>query len=684
MGTEGRWLLAAVVAACVGSGTLHAEVIEVSAAKLAIADGAGGGAEAQALTVQLVGAARRLVAAGTTADPRCGSDPPGSVRAALRVFSNTTGQDTGSIALPCDRWTAVGPPSRPRAFRYEDGEGRSGPCRTVKVGPGARVRARCRTAGPTARLDYDLRRETREGIVRVEAAIGDRVLRAAVRPSARRDGRDGKRYVGKRAAGVAWEPPAGIPPEVVRNPTAWPLPNFDYASSRAVVGSPITKGTVAGLRVAWRFPTPGAGGIGNLSTTPIVVDDTVYLQELSSEVHAIDLASGVARWSVALEVPSPGPNGVAVAYGRVFAANGQGELVALDAATGAELWRTTLRRTPSEGIDIQPVVFDRRVYTSTVPISFGGIYTGGDTGVIHALDVQTGAVLWRFDTVDSPDVWGNPQVNSGGGAWYPPAVDVVGRTTYWGVGNPAPFPGTEDFPNGTSRPGPNLYTNSVLALGAVDGVLAWYNQVKPHDLLDHDFHLVALGTIGSSAMVVGAGKTGTVHVFDRATGAERWKRNVGIHFNDDLDAYPIGETLLVSPGIFGGVITPPAVADATVYVSVLNFASPFQGDRMDPFAFGGLDTATSEMVALDLETGTVRWARDFPRAGFGAATVIGDLVVTSTNDGTVFALDRATGETVWSDRPGAGINAWPAVAGPWFLVPAGVGASPELIAYRLP
>lgn len=321
---------------------------------------------------------------------------------------------------------------------------------------------------------------------------------------------------------------------------------------------------------------------------------------------------------------------------------------------------------------------------STVPISLRGLYTGGDTGMIHALDVQTGAVLWRFDTVDSEDVWGNPEVNSGGGAWYPPAIDVVRRMTYWGTGHPAPFPGTAEFPNGTSRPGPNLYTDSVLALGAADGTLEWYHQVRPHDLLDHDFPLVALATIDGAPVVVGAGKTGTVHAFDAVTGLERWKTSVGVHFDDDLAAYPIGETLVVSPGLFGGVITPPAVADGVVYVSVLNFPSPYQGDRMDPFAFAGLGSATSEVVALDLATGEPLWTRDFTVANFGAMTVVNDLVVTSTNDGTIHALDRATGETVWSDKPGAGINAWPAIVGEWMFVPAGIGAGPELIAYRLP
>jgi glucose dehydrogenase len=54
------------------------------------------------------------------------------------------------------------------------------------------------------------------------------------------------------------------------------------------------------------------------------------------------------------------------------------------------------------------------------------------------------------------------------------------------VANPAPFPGTPEWPNGSSRPGPNLYTNSLVALDLATGELAWYHQVVPHDLFDRD------------------------------------------------------------------------------------------------------------------------------------------------------------------------------------------------------
>ena len=116
------------------------------------------------------------------------------------------------------------------------------------------------------------------------------------------------------------------------------------------------------------------------------------------------------------------------------------------------MWTADVTPTPTIGIDIQPIVVDGVVLVSSVPVSIGGIYAPGDHGVVYALDAATGAVRWTFDTVQG-DLWGHPEVNSGGGAWYPPAVDQGRGLVYVGVANPAPFPGTPEWPNGTSRPG---------------------------------------------------------------------------------------------------------------------------------------------------------------------------------------------------------------------------------------
>ena len=114
---------------------------------------------------------------------------------------------------------------------------------------------------------------------------------------------------------------------------------------------------------------------------------------------------------------------------------------------------------------MQPQVIGRTVIASTVPVSIkGGIYEGGARGYVDAVNEATGRPLWTFDTVASPDLWGNPSVNSGGGSWYPPSFSLASGLLYVGIANPAPFVGTPQYPNGSSRPGRNLYTDSTVAL----------------------------------------------------------------------------------------------------------------------------------------------------------------------------------------------------------------------------
>ena len=164
-------------------------------------------------------------------------------------------------------------------------------------------------------------------------------------------------------------------------------------------------------------------------------------------------------------------------------------------------------------------------------------------GYLEALNAATGQVKWRFDTVDSKDLWGNAAVNSGGGALYPPAIDVRREVLYWGVANPAPFVGTTQYPNGTSRPGANLYTDSMVALSARTGRLLWYHQVFPHDLYDRDEIQAMLVPVrrsadGSRLVAVSAGKGGYVLGLNPVTGHLLWKTAVGIHRDGDLPSSP--------------------------------------------------------------------------------------------------------------------------------------------------
>jgi len=468
-------------------------------------------------------------------------------------------------------------------------------------------------------------------------------------------------------------PPAGTPAELVEHAEDWPTAGQDLLNTRTAASSTITSDNVDQLSETWRAELEGAGA---LTTVPIVQGDTVYLQGGFGDVFALDRATGEERWSSEPRGLNIGPFGVAVGDGRVYGMDAAIGVVALDAADGTEAWATDITATDTTGVDIQPVIADGTVLASSVPISIGGIYAPGDRGVVSALDAATGEVRWTFDTVKG-DLWGHPEVNSGGGVWYSPVVDLERRLVFAGVANPAPFPGTPEFPNGTSRPGPNLYTNSIVALDLDTGDLEWFHQVTPHDIFDRDqVHTLMARLDDGSDVIVSAGKSGVVVGLDPADGTVRWTTEVGHHQNDDLEALD-GPTV-VAPGTYGGVLTPPATADGVVYLATVDAPTELPPDETAYFG-APLGSADGEITAVSADTGEVLWATEVPGDPLGATTVVNDLVFTVLLDGTLLALDRDSGEVVWTGDAGGGVNGWMAVAGDELFVPVGNADPPALL-----
>ena len=321
---------------------------------------------------------------------------------------------------------------------------------------------------------------------------------------------------------------------------------------------------------------------------------------------------------------------------------------------------------------------------ATVPVSLAGQYQGGDRGVLWALDAQTGKRAWTFDTVASPDLWGDPEINSGGGAWYPPAVDIERGLVYWGIANPAPFPGTPEHPNGSSRPGRNLYTDSVVALHLRTGKLAWYHQAVPHDLFDRDVAHTTIST-GTAAqpreLVVATGKLGRVFALEPDTGKLVSDTPVGQHRNDELTELT-GPTSVL-PGLFGGVLTPPSVADGVMYTAVVNAPSEHEPGKENAFGGAQLGVMPGAVVAVNVATGNVLWDTPITGDPLGATLVLGDLVLTGTFQGQIVALDRATGAVVRTFAAPGGINGWPAATRDTIVWPIGLATPPALVAFRL-
>lgn len=469
-----------------------------------------------------------------------------------------------------------------------------------------------------------------------------------------------------------------IPPEVSQYASDWPVPQGDLANHRASTSAAINSGNVSNLKLAWNFPITATGAFGGFTATPVIAGSSIYVQDMKSNVFALDRDSGKVTWEAHYDTPTEGPNGVTLGYGMVYGTTGDSrEVFALDAASGKEVWRTLLSGNTGEGIDMAPAVFGNVVYVSTVPGNSKVFYRGGTKGVIYALDAKSGIVLWSFDTT-TDNLWGDPQVNNGGGCWYPPAVDEQGNL-YFDVANPGPWPGYvangTPFPNGTSRPGPNDYTNSLIAL-TPSGNLRWFYNANPHDIFDHDLQqspVLADITVNgkTTQVVIASGKLGKVLAIERDTGQMIWTTKVGEHNQwDDAQSVPAGQTVSVLPGASGGVESPIAYADGTVFVPVMNLATQFTGTEIN--LAGGLDYSkgSGNLTALNVADGSVKWDVKLPTIDVGGATVANDVVFTSGLDGLFRAFNTKDGSALWSYQAGAGFNAPPAIAGDLVIVGA--------------
>jgi len=496
---------------------------------------------------------------------------------------------------------------------------------------------------------------------------------------------------GGSAAGDPTSPVGQAPPEWAANAGAWPAHNYDLANTRATAQTPINAQTVSSLKVKWTFPFKGASAFGIFASTPIVLNGTVYLQDLNSNVYALDRDTGAVKWRHAFNKPSIGPNGVAFGSGLIYGAT-ETNVFALDAQTGAMVWTRKLIRNANEGIDMTPQLYDGTVLISTIPGNTQNFYKGNGDGIVWALDAATGQTQWTFNTVsDGAKLFGNPKVNSGGGLWYPPSVDSQGRV-FISVANPAPLYGTRKFPNGSSRPGPNLYTDSIVALDGQTGQRLWFRQTVPHDLRDYDLQIpailttVPIGGVPTEAVLV-AGKMGKVFAYRADDGTPLWTQSVGKHQNDTGPLPRRAATLF--PGDYGGVETPMALGGSSLFVPWNDFpvrasATGISGSLVSQ----NFSAGKGGFTALDATTGNVLWQHKLPSMDLGAATVANDVVFTSTYDGTIYAFDTQTGATLWTTKAPAGINSFPAIDGDTLLVGAGTSGGLkkphfQLVAYSL-
>ena len=517
---------------------------------------------------------------------------------------------------------------------------------------------------------------------------------------------------GPENAGTAARAPGAQPIEA--DDGQWIMAPKNYASTRFSGLNDINTENVKNLRLAWTFST---GQVAGHEAAPLVVEDTMYVvTPYPNILYALDLNDGNGRvkW-VYKPQPARAAQGVACcdvvnrgaafADGKIIFNTLDVHTVAVDAATGEEVWRTRLGDiNRGETITMAPLVVKGKVLVGN---------SGGELGVrgwLTALDVGTGEIAWRaYSTGPDADVligddfqpfyegdrgrdlgvstWPPDAWKTGGGTvwgWisYDPDLDLI----YYGTGNPGPW-------NPEMRPGDNKWTAGIFARDPDTGHARWAYQWSPHDQYDYDGVnenvLLDLPIGGRTRKVlVRPERNGFMYVLDRTTGevlsADPYVYTTAATGVDLKTGRPI-EVEAKKTG-FGRVVReicpaapggkdwqPTAWSPRTqlLYVPHNNLCmdmegreanyiagTPFVGARVHMYA--GPGGHRGEFTAWDPVARKAAWkvTERFP-AWSGAVVTAGDVVFYGTMDRWFKALDARTGDLLWQFETGSGIIGQP-------------------------
>ncbi len=484
----------------------------------------------------------------------------------------------------------------------------------------------------------------------------------------------------------------------------WGWPGGDPSLTRYSPLDQITRENVAGLRPVWTFSTGVSGGAAG---NPLVVGTMLYLlTPWPNQVVALDLTrpQSPVRWRWHAPTPpllpsSYPPDSTAVSQGLGFHDSGKlyvpilpGELAALDARTGREIWRVRNSdwRTGAT-LPGPPLVAGNLVLVGT-----GG---SGAAGYLTAYDAMNGRLVWRGWTtgpdslvrLDGPAnaaypshqdrelgvrTWAGDQWKRGGGGtgWlsWDPRLNLV----YAGTGPPAP-------PNPAARPGDNKWTSSIMARDLATGRVRWILQLTPHDQWGYgaaNENILADLTIGAQPVtaLVHFDRNGFVYTVDRATGkllmAERFGPLNWASVVDLAGARPVVEPGFEAPrggrateGVCPSAIGMKGPAPAAYAAPANLFFVPVNNLCMDmtilPGGNGvgvtitpGPGNVSGRLVAWNAEQAALQWENreEAPISG-GVLTTAGGLVFYGTLNGWFKATDQSSGRELWKFQAPAGI-----------------------------
>lgn len=455
----------------------------------------------------------------------------------------------------------------------------------------------------------------------------------------------------------------------------WVLDGRSYSNERY---SPLSQINVGSISTLLPVAIVQTGMTASFETTPIVVGGVMFITSpvVSNQmkIMAVSATTGERIWETTYNLGSfqiccgPVNRGVAVGYGKVYAVTLDDNLLALDATNGKLLWQVNVAD-PNLGYSetMAPQLYQGKVIVG----SAGGEWAL--RGFVAAFDANSGAKKWQWWSTDPKTFGGDSWKGGGGMSWTTPAIDPKLGLVILSTGNPNP-----DL-YGTSRPGANLYTDSIVALDVNTGALKWYLQEVKHDVWDYDAVsnpvLFDVHQNGQTIPAAGeAGKVGWIFIVDRRTGKLIRKSDPYVMFSKNVFSTPTSKGVDMLPGANGGAEwSPPAYSPQTheLYVLAMNQlmtfttnepqAGPGQirlGSAFANVKKGGIQNGP--FVAVNMDTGKIAWQYIAPQPLIGGALATGgNLVFMGEGNGWFDAFNATTGAKVWRYQLGAGVNAPP-------------------------
>ena len=495
-----------------------------------------------------------------------------------------------------------------------------------------------------------------------------------------------------------------IPQAISQSPEGlnWTQPAFDLFNSGHNPQDIITRDNVKDIELKWIYqsterpaPIPGARMAFGTQATPIVVYGLLYFVTESNKLTALNTLNGEEMWSfqydpVELALSETwsmleAQHSISFFHDYLWMQTNDCNIFAFDPFTGEIMIEILDTCSDIPGNSGKYVGHYSPTFFETIIISRVSAGGGGGRSFVAGYDEFNGRLLWQwfsippsggdpnwdFQDADKgninpyPNDWGENDLIGGGSIFSLIAVDEETGIIYFPTGAPALSY------EASLRPGPNLYTNSIVALDASTGKMVWYYQITPHDINGHEptrSVILTNATVNGEnrKVILSATKGDYAYILDAATGEllhdpisfggqkiSAYNSNQGNNANFNL-SQAVLEGNEYCPGAFGGSATIPAFADNTFFVASQNYCTKFtagqvfykdkliDGYRIEP----ALTEQSSSIHAIDVSTGKIKWTFPIESRYQGGITVSAGIVYLVDISGNFYALNSETGEVL--------------------------------------